>query len=75
MDSYRDKIKSLGFVSKPHTKKVTPVHDEVTGRYGGYHTERGKPGSGVSEGIDATVQGGTIVANPNLKVRKVNAHK
>lgn len=68
--SYKDKLKSLGWVAKPTTSKRTQVINEENGKHGGFHTERGKPGTGVSEGIDATVQGGTVKVNPNIKFKK-----
>lgn len=70
MESYKDKLKSLGWIGKPTIKKVIPANHEDNGRQVGYHTEYGKPGTGVSHRVDATVTGGEARLNvPLIKER------
>lgn len=63
-EGYKDKLKSLGFVAKPVTHKRTVVQHEDNGRVVGRHDEHGKPGTGVSSRVDATVTGGEARLNP-----------
>ena len=66
METYKDKLKSLGFVAKPTTRKVNPKHFEDTNRVVAYEIESGKPGTGVSHKQDATIVGGEAYIPPAI---------
>lgn len=72
---YKEKLRSLGWVAKPTTKKITTAHHEGNGRQVGYHTEYGKPGTGVSHRVDATVTGGEARVNVPLLKEQIAKEK
>lgn len=67
-ETYREKLRSLGFSARPQRSRTTPVVDDRTGRRVGTQTEH-RDGR-----VDATAERVTVVANPNSTIAVRSDH-